>query len=395
MKVLTLAQSSVIGDARVSREALTLAGAGHEVVAVGRGVPVGGALPGVALLDAGRPVGLGSASTTSRPGDGAGARTARWSRRGLRWLLLPEHRERVESAWRGAAARLVAERVTDVDVVHAHDLNTLSLGVRLARDFGAELVYDAHELWSDRRLPGRPTPVRSRRWTTRETGMARRAATVVTVSEGIAEVLRHRGLTDVIVVRNTFPGLGAPPPALDAPVRGLVYAGRIGAGRDLGTVLAASGLPGGPHVVVVGPTDPAFAARLRLPAGVDLLSPRPVDDLDDLYRGVGAAVVPLEDSCLNHRLALPNKIFHAVRAGVPVVAADLPEMRRLVVSTGIGELYRPGDPGSLMAAAARVTAAPARYREAVRAAQSTLSWDVDAAALIAAFDRIDLRRAPR
>ena len=34
----------------------------------------------------------------------------------------------------------------------------------------------------------------------------------------------------------------------------------------------------------------------------------------------------LQDTCENHRLALPNKVFEYVAAGVPVVASDLPEL---------------------------------------------------------------------
>ena len=44
----------------------------------------------------------------------------------------------------------------------------------------------------------------------------------------------------------------------------------------------------------------------------------------------------LEDDCENHRLALPNKVFEYIAAGVPVVVSDLPELRRLVEEHGVG-----------------------------------------------------------
>ena len=70
----------------------------------------------------------------------------------------------------------------------------------------------------------------------------------------------------------------------------------------------------------------------------------------------------------NHELALPNKLFHAVRAGVPVVAADLPEIRRTVLRYGFGELYRPGDATSLAAATLRVARRLPELTAAARAA---------------------------
>ena len=380
-----LAQSPVAGDARVLREAVTLRDVGHAVTVIGRAVPPGGSLPdGVQVLDAGRSGGLGSSDARSA---GSRAGVTALAGRAARWMLLPEHRNRVETSWRASAARLVEG--LDADVVHAHDRNTLALGDRLSRERSIPLVYDAHELWSHRGLPGRPTPLGTRRATAAETRGARHASLVLTVSEGIADVLRSRGVHTVAVVRNTFPAREAPRRRSDAPRPsrpGLVYAGRIGAGRDVGTLAAVSAL--GEQVMLVGPVDPYYASRLRLPPGVEVESSMPVDDLDDLYRRRGIAAVTLSDGCLNHRLALPNKLFHAVRAGVPVVAADLPEIGRLVREHDLGELYRPGDAAAMVAATERVRA---RYDEllvAVAVARSSLSWEVDAAVLLDGYSRL-------
>jgi glycosyltransferase involved in cell wall biosynthesis len=41
-------------------------------------------------------------------------------------------------------------------------------------------------------------------------------------------------------------------------------------------------------------------------------------------------VVGMENTCLNHYLSLPNKLFEYLTAGVPVIVPDFPEMRRVV-----------------------------------------------------------------
>lgn len=375
-----LVQSPVHGDARVVREALALTEAGHEVIVVGRGVPRGADLPdGVTVLDAGRPAGLGSAGTGGRRGALAAGR------RVGRWLLLPEHRAHVEATWRAAVERLVQE--VPADVIHAHDLNTLALAVTEARRRGARLVYDAHELWSDRGLPGRPTPVRDRRAGVLEARWAAEADVVLTVSDGIAAVLRSRGLTQVIVVRNTFPDIG-PPPAVPSEPTGILYAGRVGPGRDLETLLAAGQRRGSLPVSLIGPEDPAFASRLRLPDGVRHLPPLHVDALDPVLAQHGIAAITLTGRVANHRLALPNKLFHAVRAGVPVVAADLPEIRRIVTRHDLGELYAPGDAESLSRAVASVRGRWPRLVRTVRDAAPALRWDTDRQVLLGAYERL-------
>lgn len=382
-----LAQSPVAGDARVLREAECLRDAGDQVTVVGRAVPLSAVLPeGVCILDAGRSAGLGAAPAPPRVASSPAL--PQLAREVARWSLLPEHRERVEGAWRASAAQIVAD--IDADVVHAHDRNTLALGRRISSERSVPLVYDAHELWSHRGLPGRPTPLATRRATAAETNWARHSSLVLTVSEGIAEVLRSRDLHPVVVVRNTFPSRGGRPDDAHCGPRAaspsLVYAGRIAPGRDVETLVAAAG--GDMHVLLVGPSDPYYAARLRPTPAVEMRAAVPVDDLDALYRDRGIAAVTLTDTCLNHRLALPNKLFHAVRAGVPVVAADLPEMRRIVLGYDIGELYRPGDVSSLVRATQRVRARYDALIASVRAARPALSWERDAAVLLDGYSAL-------
>jgi glycosyltransferase involved in cell wall biosynthesis len=65
----------------------------------------------------------------------------------------------------------------------------------------------------------------------------------------------------------------------------------------------------------------------------------------------------------------------AMKAGLPVVASDLPGVREPIRATGMGELALPGDPASLAAALVRVLAAPSDYRSRAGAAQLQFSVD--------------------
>jgi glycogen synthase len=382
MRVLMLAQSPVAGDFRVLREATTLASAGYDVHIVGRDVPEDFMPPpGVTVESVGRVRGLRFGTEARRP--------ARDSLpvRAVRWLLLPQHRHRVESAWSGAAKTSLSAGPA-ADVVHAHDFNTLELGAELAALWNAHLVYDSHELWFSRALPGRPELVRQRLGVARERRLAAQASVVLTVSEGIADRMRDAGMDDVRVVRNTFPMPELASAGPSVPPRGVVYAGRIGHGRDLETVTEAGSRVSPLRTVLVGPVEAGFG--LRHADSVDVLPATSVDEVDRIYRDMGIAVVPLTGNCDNHRLALPNKLFHAVRAGVPVVAADLPAIRQVVTDHRLGRLFRPGDAGSLVTAIRELVASHHQHVRAVREARAVLNWKVDADVLLEVYGDLEL-----
>ena len=395
MDVLMLVQSDVAHDARVLREARSLADEGHAIHIVGKDVPPAWAPPaGVTVQSV-----SGGSGLKSGPGGGAGTGAAGGgSRRGLkgrlrttaRWALLPQHRQRVWRTWCAHAEAAVAERA--FDVVHAHDFNVLRLAAALADRRGARLVYDSHEWWSGRERHGRPTPLERARERRIERRIVARADAVLTVSQGIAERLGRWRSGPVTVVRNTFPRRddleGAAGTSLADRPRGVVYAGRIGAARDIETLLdAASRLR--LDTVLMGKADREFLPKLRVADGTVRIAPaRPVDEVDEVLRHVGISVVTLTDSCENHRLALPNKVFHAVRAGVPVVAADLPELRRLVTAYGIGALYRSGDAESMRAALQQVAEDYPGYCARAARARADLSWEQDAKALVGVYESL-------
>ena len=411
MNVLMLVMTDVAHDSRVLREALALAERGHTVHIVGKDVPQHWVPPrGVTVESVSGGTGLkpgrqtGDSSSPTAPQRTAASRTA--LRRTARWLLLPQHRRRVWRTWNARARAAVRSRKFDFDVVHAHDFNVLRLAARLAEQERARLVYDSHEFWSGRERHGRPTPWERARERWIERTLIRRADAVLTVSDGIAQRLGQWRGRPVAVVRNTFPARGpiagpnpspiASPsprsnPGTPLPQRpsGVVYAGRIGAARDLETLLsgaAAAGL----DTCLMGQVDREYLHRIRATTGTVRIEPaRPVDQVDDVLRRFGISVVTLTDTCANHRMALPNKLFHAVRAGVPVVAADLPELRRAVTRYGLGRLYRPGDAESMRVALECVIAEYPRWCEQVARAAGELSWQRDAAVLVGVYDALN------
>jgi len=378
-RVLMLVWTGVSTDTRVLREARTLVDAGYSVHIIGRAVPSNFVAPqGISVSSVGTP-----------PAAQGRTRELNAVERAARWLLLPEHVGRRLAGWQRAA--LVEARGHEADVVHSHDFSALPVAAALAQEWGVPLVYDSHELWSGRPRVGRPTPWRARRHERLESTLGDRAQIVLTVGEGVAAALRDRyGWQDVRVVRNTFPRTQARDQR-QGPPTGAVYAGRIAPYRELEVIARASRSTDLP-ITLIGPADAQFVARFD-PGRAKIQDSLPADEVDAVLADAGLALVTHSDRWVNHRLALPNKLFHAVRAGVPIVATDVGELARIMREHDLGELYRPGDADDMVRA---INRAVGRYEELqgrVRDAAGALSWEVDGRALVDAY--ATLRPSPR
>lgn len=368
-----LVWTGVATDARVLREARTLAADGHTVHIIGRAVPAG--------FNPGH--GITVASVGQAPAAEGRGRRLSAPERAVRWALLPQHRQRRLGQWQvqaGELAREGARATARPDVIHIHDFTALSPGVELAREWSVPFIYDTHEYWVGRPVEGRPAPLALRAEARRQGELVASAAAVITVGDGVAKALRrdHPDWPTISVVRNTFPA--GDTSGVSSPATGLVYAGRLARDRELEVVAAAStqlDLP----VTIMGPGDAEWiesfdpgAASVEPSAGHDVVESR--------LRTAGAALVTHSDRWENHRLAMPNKLFHAVSIGVPVVATDVGELGALVRAHGVGTLYLPGSVEGLVAAVGELQRNHPAYLRAVVGARDELTWQRDATTLL-------------
>ena len=137
------------------------------------------------------------------------ARLARWRGGGRRqvdpadWLARWWWRV---SPW----AELAARAVPDATVHHGHDLSGLAAAVRAAGRSG-RLVYDTHEIFLESGSNAEQPAWIRRRWAQREGAWLSTAVAVVTVNEAIAAELRRRYRTPPIVVVHNCPPLPKEP----------------------------------------------------------------------------------------------------------------------------------------------------------------------------------------
>ncbi|HEY1175956.1 MAG TPA: glycosyltransferase family 4 protein, partial [Phytomonospora sp.] len=168
------------------------------------------------------------------------------------------------------------------DIVHANDFRMLGVGARAvlrarARGRDVKLVWDAHEF-----LPGIRPWSSNERWKpamiAAEREFARYADRVVTVSDGLADLLREtHGLAETPAVVLNAPEKDLPAGqeavvmpnlreqcGLDADTPLLVYSGAVNPLRGLSTMIEAlPHLPGTHVALIVSRPDSAQVRRLR------------------------------------------------------------------------------------------------------------------------------------
>jgi glycosyltransferase involved in cell wall biosynthesis len=292
-------------------------------------------------------------------------------------------------------------------VVVAHDLDTLPIAAAVARLSGARLLYDSHELYVEHE--SEPRRARSTRRVQRmvEARLIRRADVVITVNVSIAEELERRySIPRPTVVMNVPAAAPANAPTIDLraeigvpdsmPIA--VYVGGLGPGRGLEQLIASAAHLPDVALVVLGPGAPHYRAQLAALAGaagaserVFMLTAVTGAEVSRWVAGADVGVVPYRSTCLNNYLALPNKLFEYLSAGLPVVTSDFPELRRIVLEHGVGATFDPEDPADI-ARAVRIVLPPAsgstEMRAAARAAGRLFTWEREREHLLSAFEQL-------
>jgi glycosyltransferase involved in cell wall biosynthesis len=289
----------------------------------------------------------------------------------------------------------------------ANDWTMLPLAARLAREKGGVYGYDTHEFAAEEygddrrwRLWHRPMVCALERQFIRE------AAVVSAVSPGIGARLGSLyGLTpESITIRNMphFEACSFRPTTPDR-VR-VLYHGIVTPGRGLEAAID-SVVAWRPEfeLTIRGPGDRGYLEALRcriterrLTGRIIIAPPVPMTALVREATAHDIGFFALPGSNRHNELALPNKFFEYVMAGLAVCLTDLPEMTRLVRQYDLGVTFRSVDPGSI--AAAINTLDPAsidRYKHNSLKASRELCWERESERLVGAYSALLGRATPR
>ena len=301
----------------------------------------------------------------------------------------------------------------ETDVLSCHDLPALRIGyvqnLLRAPARRVKLVYDAHEFEIGRNTNGKRGRLATWRIKQEEGFLMKRCAFSIVVNDSIADAVQqiHHLQQRPVVVRST-PRLSVRDEAAIAANRRamlealpgaeylMMFHGNLVTARGIPDLIrAAARFPDVGLVLMGAQSDRKFAEELRQLAETCGVSDRvlfhpavPAERLPDYIGAVDLELMPIEPVVRSHYYVLPNKFFESVQAEVPIVASDLPEMRRLIDRYEIGLCCQPNDVDDLCRCIETMRSDPAFYarcRENLKVAKQDLCWEKERNVLEQAF----------
>ncbi len=264
--------------------------------------------------------------------------------------------------WRNHRQFKSALKYIKSTVYHASDLYTLPAMRQAADRHHARLVFDARELYTHVPSTTRRPWVRTT-WEVIQHLHIHRANCVYTVSESIARHLQKtHNVQDICLMRNIPAPQAATSSrslrerlALPPNVTIILHQGNLQKHRGA-TMMVEAMLHTDNAVLVFMGRGPLrsdiehLVQNLELQSKVRFIDPVPPEKLLAVTASADLGLTFLEDCCLNHRYALPNKLFEYLAAGVPVIACDLPEISQIIQRFSVGCVVPPGNTKALATA---------------------------------------------
>lgn len=233
-----------------------------------------------------------------------------------------------------------------VRCINCHSLAVLPLGVLLKYRHGSRLIYDTHELETETcNLHGVGRIIMK----AMERTLIPHADAVIAVNDSIARWYADAYRLEKVHVAKNVPcrSPNVTPHAL--PVKRMlgipkdhilyIYQGAISRERGMDLLMKAfRRLDLTHHLLFMGFGEYEQAVRDEaiLRPNIHFLPGVAPGLVAPYTSGADVGIHLIENTCLNHFLCLPNKIWEYLDASLPVVVSDFPEMRAVVERYGCG-----------------------------------------------------------
>lgn len=276
-----------------------------------------------------------------------------------------------------------------VDLIYANDLDTLPAAFLAAKIRRKKIIYDTHEYFTETpELVNRPKVQAV--WEKIEHFIFPKLSDIITVNDSIAELYKKKYKKNLQVVRN-IPPTYLPPRLKTRKELGLPEDKHIlilqgtGINKDRGAeeVISAMQYLQNCILLIVGSGDvlrtlQKMTMELQLEDKVIFKPKMPFEELRQYTCNSDLGLAVDKDTNLNYRFSLPNKLFDYIHAGIPVLASNLPEIKKIINRYDIGYFLENHDPKNIASTIERIFENDERYKilkKNTEKARKELCWE--------------------
>jgi hypothetical protein len=259
-------------------------------------------------------------------------------------------------AYRQAVFSIVDE--IGADIIHAHDISTLPVGVGLKKRLNVPLVYDAHEIYEE--AVGVPfLGCLLYKTINRYMLTSDNVDLFITINESFIDYYQktYPSSPKGILVMNAavksdfvkYDGRLHDAAAIDHSKKIILFQGGFTKKRGVMNLLeAAPYLSPEWAMVFMGwgfyETEIAKHAEYE-GSNISMIGPAAQSELALWTSGATVGVIPYEEHGLNHKFCTPNKLWEYPNALVPILATPRVELSRIISENGTGKIMsEPVDP---------------------------------------------------
>ena len=280
------------------------------------------------------------------------------------------------------------------DVFLSNDTDSLPANYLAAKIRRKPIVFDAHEMFPE--VP----EVTNRKfvkkfWTKIEDLIFPKLRHSYTVCQSIADIYNSKYQMNMQVVRNipfAQSTKKAQSPIDSKGKKVLLYQGAVNVGRGIEWIIDAMPYLDGFIFYVVGDGDKLeelqeYVKHNQLTEKVIFTGRIPMEELAAYTACADIGINLLENKGLNYYYSLPNRIFDYIRAEIPVLASDFPEIRKIVVHYQIGRLIDQYEP-EFLAETIQQMAKQKKDTIGFAKANHELTWENESVQLFDIFNNI-------
>lgn len=276
------------------------------------------------------------------------------------------------------------------DIIFAEDLYCLPACAIIGKLKKAKIIYDCRELFGF--LAGlKNKKVVQKFWSSIEKLFIKKADLVITTGEMDSEFIRnHYKIKNDLVVRN-FPLYKKSDSPFDyhealnieKSKKVLLYQGVVLHGRGLKMIFNFLQSTNDFVLVVAGGGDMLsyykdLTEKLHITDKVFFIGKIPQDKLINYTAGAWLGLALIENISLSYYFALPNKLFEYIMAEIPVIATDLPQMKKIIDEYQVGLTVRENNIEQLKHALNKLKSDVSYYnqlKENCRIVSQKLNWE--------------------